>query len=60
LLVIPALIDNAADEMILLVTPVRHFLRHALQVTLGRFRFRAGDRVLLSYLSANRDESKFE
>jgi cytochrome P450 len=57
----PPLIDNAADEMIRWVTPVRHFLRHALQdFTLGTFRFRAGDRVLLSYLSANRDESKFE
>jgi hypothetical protein len=34
--VIPALIDNAADEMIRCVTPVRHFLRHARQdFTLG-------------------------
>ncbi len=57
----PALIDNAADEMIRWVSPVRHFLRHAQEdFTLGATQFRAGDRVLLSYLSANRDESVFE
>jgi cytochrome P450 len=57
----PALIDNATDEMIRWVTPVRHFLRHAQEnFTLGTTEFRTGDRVLLSYLSANRDESVFD
>jgi cytochrome P450 len=57
----PALIDNAADEMIRWVSPVRHFLRYAQEdFTLGATRFQPGDRVLLSYLSANRDESVFE
>ena len=56
----PSLIDNAADEMIRWVTPVRHFLRHAREdYVLGDTRIRAGDRLLLSYLSANRDESVF-
>jgi cytochrome P450 len=53
----PALIDNAAGEMIHWVTPIRRFLRHGQQdFTLGTTRFRSGDRVLLSH----RDESVFE
>jgi cytochrome P450 len=57
----PALIDNAADEMIRWITPVRHFLRHAQgDFTLGTTRFHKGDRLLLSYLSANRDDAVFE
>jgi cytochrome P450 len=57
----PKLIDNAADEIIRWVTPVRHFLRYAQEdYTLGATTLRAGERVLLSYLSANRDESVFE
>jgi cytochrome P450 len=57
----PALIDNAADEIIRWVSPVRHFLRHVQgDFMLGGTHFRAGDRVLLSYLSANRDESVFD
>ena len=56
----PKLIDNAADEMIRWVTPVRHFLRHAQQdYTLRTTKIRAGEIVLMSYLSANRDESAF-
>src|SRR5262249_46018445 len=48
------------DEIIRWVTPVRHFLRHAREdYVLGGNRIRAGDRLLLSYLSANRDESVF-
>ncbi len=56
----PKLIDNAADEMIRWESPVRHFMRHAQDdYTLGATRIRAGEAVLLSYLSANRDESVF-
>jgi len=57
----PALIPNAVDEMIRWVTPVRHFMRHAQQdYVLGKTRIRSGDHLLISYLSANRDESVFE
>jgi cytochrome P450 len=56
----PRLIDNAVDEIIRWMAPVRHFLRHAQEdYVLGGKRIRAGDRLLLSYLSANRDESVF-
>jgi cytochrome P450 len=56
----PALIDNAVDEIIRWVTPVRHFLRYAQEdYLLGTTQIRAGERVLLSYLSGNRDESVF-
>jgi len=52
--------NGAVDEIIRWVTPVRHFLRHAREdYVLGGNRIRAGDRLLLSYLSANRDESVF-
>jgi cytochrome P450 len=57
----PSLIDNAVDEMIRWVTPVRHFMRHATEdYELGDTTILAGDRLLLAYLSANRDESVFE
>jgi cytochrome P450 len=56
----PALIDNAVEEIIRWVTPVRHFLRYAQEdYQLGTTQIRAGERVLLSYLSGNRDESVF-
>ncbi|MGH7821566.1 MAG: cytochrome P450 [Candidatus Binatia bacterium] len=57
----PTLVDNAVDEIIRWVTPVRHFMRHAQQdYVLRGTRIAAGDRLLMSYLSANRDESVFE
>ena len=57
----PTLIDNAADEMIRWVTTVRHFLRYAQQDYLLHDKtIRKGERVLLSYLSANRDETVFQ
>jgi cytochrome P450 len=57
----PRLIDNAVDEMIRWVSPVRGFLRHAqVDYRLGGTRIRAGDRLLMSYPSANRDEAVFE
>lgn len=56
----PRLIDNAVDEMIRRVTPVRHFMRYAQEdYVLGGTPIRAGERLLLSYLSANHDETVF-
>ncbi|MGH7803249.1 MAG: cytochrome P450, partial [Candidatus Binatia bacterium] len=57
----PRLIDNAVEEIIRWVSPVRHFLRYAQEdYVLGGKRIRAGERLLMSYLSGNRDETKFE
>ncbi len=57
----PKHIDNAADEIIRWVTPVRHFLRYAQEdYSLHGVTIRKGERVLLSYLSANRDETVFQ
>jgi len=55
-----SLIDNAVDEMIRWVTPVRHFMRWAQDdyVLRGR-RIRKDDGLLMSYLSGNRDEEIF-
>jgi cytochrome P450 len=56
----PRLVDNAVDEIIRWVSPVRHFLRYAQEdYVLGGVPIRAGERLLLSYLSANHDESVF-
>jgi len=56
----PKLIDNAVDEMIRWVTPVRHFMRYAQEdATVGSTRVRKGERLLLAYLSGNRDETVF-
>jgi cytochrome P450 len=56
----PAGIDNAVEEMIRWVTPVRHFLRTATEAyELRGRRIAAGDALLMSYLSANRDEAVF-
>ncbi len=57
----PSLIDNAVDEIIRIATPVRHFMRYAqVDYELGGKPIRKGDGLLMSYLSANRDESVFE
>lgn len=57
----PDAIDNAVDEIIRFATPVRHFLRHAQQdYVLGGKQIRKGDQLLMSYLSANRDDAVFE
>ena len=57
----PSLIPTAADEMVRWVSPVRHFLRHAVEpAEIGGQHFEPGDRLLLSYWSANRDEEVFE
>lgn len=56
----PAGIDNAVEEMIRWVTPVRHFMRWAQEDTVLRGkRIAKGDGLLMSYLSANRDEEVF-
>jgi cytochrome P450 len=56
----PAGIDNAVEEMIRWVTPVRHFLRYAEEdYTLRGKKIAKGDCLLMSYLSANRDEDVF-
>lgn len=56
----PERIPNAVEEMIRWVTPVRHFLRHAQEdYTLRGVKLRKGDVLLMSYLSANRDEEVF-
>jgi len=57
----PALVDNAVEEIIRWVTPVRHFMRYAQEdCVVGTTPLRKGSPLLLSYLSANRDEAVFE
>ena len=56
----PSLIPTAADEMIRWVSPVRHFMRRAVApYEISGRPFEVGDRLLLSYWSANRDEDVF-
>jgi hypothetical protein len=56
----PALVANAVDEMIRWTSPVRHFLRYlTVPATLSGVEVPAGDRLLLSYPSANRDDAVF-
>jgi cytochrome P450 len=57
----PELINSAVDEMIRWVTPVKHFMRTAVEdAEVGDTVIRKGESVLLSYPSANRDERVFE
>lgn len=57
----PELIVNAVDEMIRWTSPVRHFLRYLTgPATLSGVDIPAGDRILLSYPSANRDDAVFD
>ncbi|MFA5883626.1 MAG: cytochrome P450 [Acidimicrobiia bacterium] len=56
----PSLAGNAAEEMIRWTAPVRHFLRYAQEDTeVDGVPIAAGERVLLSYWSANRDDAVF-
>lgn len=56
----PDLLVNATDEVIRWTTPVRHFMRYATEdIELGGVTVPEGERVLLSYPSANRDEAVF-
>ncbi|WP_326613881.1 cytochrome P450 [Streptomyces scopuliridis] len=57
----PDRLPSAVDEMIRWVTPVKGFMRTAVQdYTLRDVVIRKGDSVLLSYPSANRDEAVFD
>jgi cholest-4-en-3-one 26-monooxygenase len=57
----PGLIPTAADEIVRWVSPVNVFRRTALQdVEVGGVQVKAGDKVLIYYNSANRDETVFE
>jgi cytochrome P450 len=56
----PSLLGTAVDEMIRWTTPVKHFMRTAtVDYDLRGTTIRAGQDVLLSYWSANRDEDVF-
>lgn len=57
----PSLIKNAISETIRKQTPLSHMRRTAMQDTeLGGKKIKKGDRMILWYLSANRDESVFD
>jgi cytochrome P450 family 142 subfamily A polypeptide 1 len=57
----PELVPGAVDEMIRWVTPLNNFFRTAVaDTTIGEQEVRAGDRIILLYPSANRDEAVFE
>ena len=56
----PALMPLATEEMIRWVTPVKEFMRTAARDTTVRgIPIAAGESVLMSYVSANRDEDVF-
>ncbi|KAA2265819.1 cytochrome P450 [Solihabitans fulvus] len=56
----PDLMAGAVDEMLRWVTPIMQFRRTAQrEVELDGTRISAGDKVVLYYISANRDESVF-
>jgi cholest-4-en-3-one 26-monooxygenase len=56
----PSLIPCAVEEILRWVTPVMHFRRTATEdVELHGKQIRAGDKVVLWYISANRDEDAF-
>ena len=55
-----SLIPTAADEIVRWVSPVNMFRRTAMQdVEVGGVQIKAGDKVVIYYNSANRDESVF-
>ena len=57
----PDLLPSAVEEMLRWVTPIQNMNRTATRDTeLGGQKIRAGDRMLLLYPSANRDERVFE
>jgi cytochrome P450 family 142 subfamily A polypeptide 1 len=57
----PALVPRAVEEMLRWVTPIQNMMRTVAEDTdVAGHRFRAGDRLLLMYPSANRDEDAFE
>jgi cytochrome P450 len=57
----PSLIPAAVEEILRWATPVFHFRRTATRDTeLGGRTIKAGDKVVTWYISANRDETRFE
>lgn len=57
----PTLIPRAVEELIRWVTPLNNFFRTATEdTTVGDTAVAAGDRVILLYPSANRDERVFD
>ena len=57
----PALIPGAVEELIRWVTPLNNFFRTATRdATIADTAVQAGDRVILLYPSANRDETVFD
>ncbi|GLW09413.1 cytochrome P450 [Microtetraspora sp. NBRC 13810] len=56
----PERIPNAVEEMLRWTSPARHFMRTAQADTeVSGVRVRKGDRLMLSYAAANRDEQVF-
>ena len=56
-----SLLPNAVEEMVRWVTPVKHFMRTAMQdYSLRGETLKAGDGLTLFYWSGNRDEDVFE
>jgi cholest-4-en-3-one 26-monooxygenase len=56
----PSLLPTAVEEMLRWVTPVMHFRRTATRdIELRGQTIKAGDKVVLYYVSANRDEDVF-
>lgn len=57
----PAFVAGLVDEAIRWVTPVKHFMRSATRdFEINGQTIKKGDWVMLSYMSANRDEDVFE
>ena len=57
----PSIIGNAVDEIIRWVHPVIYMARTALEdIKLGDKNIKKGDRLVLWYMSGNRDEDKWE
>ncbi|OXM60448.1 cytochrome P450 [Amycolatopsis vastitatis] len=57
----PGLLPTALDEMLRWVSPIKNMARTATaDTTIGDTEIRAGEKVLLLYPSANRDEEVFE
>ncbi|MCW2816091.1 MAG: Linalool 8-monooxygenase [Nocardioides sp.] len=57
----PELVDQLVNEALRVASPVKHFARRATQdTTVGGVPVKAGDRFMLLYQSANRDEDVFD
>jgi cytochrome P450 family 142 subfamily A polypeptide 1 len=57
----PSLVPGAVEEMIRWVTPLNNFFRTAVEpVSVGGVSMAAGDRLVLLYPSANRDDEVFD